>query len=302
MARPTLQQLQYLVALDDHRHFGRAANAVSVSQPALSTQIRELEKRVGAPLVERTSKRVLFTPTGSDIANRARQILTSVDELDRRGQGDLVGPLRFGVIPTMAPYLLLHVVATMTNYPRARITLSEHRTPDLLVLLRSGSLDLAMLAGPVVGNDLYGEILAEDPFVLASSTRRAASKRRSLLRLDELAGESVLLLDDGHCLRDQALSICALADVPAVDVAATSLATLTQMVAADIGVTLLPSSTLAIEARPGSGIRIQQFHPPAPSRHITLAWRATSPRAAHYQAIAKLLRPLLREACKTTGS
>ncbi len=298
MNRPTLQQLHYLVALDEHQHFGRAAEAVAVSQPALSTQIRELEKRIGTLLVERTSKRVLFTPIGLELAVKARRILASVDELVQEGQRGLAGSVRIGVIPTMAPYLLMHVVSVMAEYPDSHVALYEHRTDDLLAELRAGAIDLALLAGPIVGSDLHSELLAVDPFVLASSTRRSSSGRRALLRLTDLATESVLLLKDGHCLRDQALSICALAKGPTIDVAATSLATLTQMVAADVGVTLLPVSTLSIEARPGTGIRVQQFQSPAPSREIVLAWRATSPRAAHYQAIVRHLRPLMKAATK----
>ena len=298
MNRPTLQQLQYLVALEEHQHFGRAAEAVAVSQPALSTQIRELERRVGALVVERTSKRVLFTPTGREMATKARRILASVDELVQEGQRGLTGSVRIGVIPTMAPYLLLHVVSVMAEYPDAHVALSEQRTDALLGELRSGALDLALMAGPIVGSDLHGEVLAVDPFVLASSTRRSPSGQRALLRLTDLTTESVLLLQDGHCLRDQALSICALAKGPTIDVGATSLATLTQMVAADLGVTLLPVSTLSIEARPGTGIRMQRFQSPAPSREIVLAWRATSPRTKHYQAIARHLRPLMKAATK----
>ena len=296
MTRPTLQQLHYLVALHQHHHFGRAAQATFVSQPALSSQIQELERRLGTTLVERTARGVLFTPAGEEIAQRAIGILTEVDELLLLG-GDsttLAGVVRIGVIPTMAPYLLPHVVQVFAQHNEATLSLQEQRTDDLFVALRSGELDLALLAGPVDGHDLRAEELADDPFVLALSTRRQLGARRALLRLDDLSNERVLLLEDGHCLRDQALAVCDLAHIPTVDVASTSLATLTQMVAADLGVTLLPSSALAVEARSGSGIAIKRFQPPAPKRTIVLAWRASSPRSSHFVAIADALRPRMR--------
>ena len=293
MSRPTLQQLNYLVALHEHRHFGRAAEATFVSQPALSAQIQELEKRLGTSLVERTARGLLFTPAGEEIARRAMGILTNVDELTQLG-GDatmLTGVVRIGVIPTMAPYLLPHVVQVFAQHNEASLSLHEQRTDDVLVALRAGKLDLALLAGPIDGNDLRAQELADDPFVLAMSTRRHVGAKRALLRLDDLLAERVLLLEDGHCLRDQALAVCSLAHIPTVDVASTSLATLTQMVAADLGVTLLPASTLAVEARPGSGITIRRFQSPAPKRTIVLAWRKSSPRNSHFAAIADAMRP-----------
>lgn len=298
MDRPTLQQLQYLVALEEHRHFGKAAAATFVSQPALSNQIRELERRVGSLLVERTGRQVLFTPEGTELARRSRAVLASVDELVLAGnrEGALTGTLAVGVIPTMAPYLLLHVVDVMAEYGNVGLRLTEQRTPQLLSALRAGDIDVALLAGPVEGSDVHTEYLADDLFVLAKSTRRHPAALRTRLRVEDLKDENVLLLDDGHCLRDQALSVCALANAATIDVGATSLATLTQMVAAGLGVTLLPASSLSVEAREGAGISIHRFESPAPQREIALAWRTSSPRQSHYAAIAQQLKPLMRNA------
>ena len=263
MTRPTLQQLHYLVALHKHHHFARG---------------------------------VLFTPAGEEIARRAVGILTGVDELLQLGEhsATLNGIVRIGVIPTMAPYLLPHVVQVFSRHDDATLSLHELRTDSLLNALRSGELDLALMAGPVDTSDLRAEELADDPFVLAHSTRRHFGAKRTLMQLDDLVGERVLLLEDGHCLRSQALAVCSLAHIPTVDVASTSLATLTQMVAADLGVTLLPASTLAVEARTGSGIAIKRFQPPAPKRTIVLAWRVSSPRSSHFSAFADALRPRIQ--------
>ncbi len=298
MDRPTLQQLQYFVALDDHRHFGRAAAASFVSQPALSAQIRELERKVGSQLVERTGRHLLFTPSGDDLAKRARSVLAAVDELVQVGHQPEVftGSVKVGAIPTMAPYLLLHVVDAMTAYPAVALRLAEQRTEHLLASLRSGDVDLALLAGPIEGNDLHVEHLADDSFVLAKSARRHAVVPRARLRVEDLADENVLLLEDGHCLRDQALSVCSMAQAPTIDVGATSLATLTQMVSAGLGVTLLPASSLSVEARAGAGISIHRFRSPEPQRQIVLAWRASSPRQDHYATLARQLKPMLQKA------
>ena len=303
MERPTLQQLQYLVALDEHRHFGRAAAASFVSQPALSVQIRELERRVGSQLVERTGRQVLFTPEGVGLAQRARAVLASVDELVQAGQQqrELTGSLTVGVIPTMAPYLLLHVVDAVAQHSRVVLRLAEQRTEQLLKSLREGDLDLALLAGPVEGNDVHTHHLADDPFVLANSSRRIPTPPRTRLRIDDLVDENVLLLEDGHCLRDQALSVCSIAHAPTIDVGATSLATLTQMVAAGLGVTLLPASSLCVEARAGAGISIRRFQSPAPQREIVLAWRASSPRNDHYARLARQLKPMMKKATAIPG-
>jgi LysR family transcriptional regulator, hydrogen peroxide-inducible genes activator len=298
METPTLQQLRYLVALDEHRHFGKAAAATFVSQPALSAQIQELERRLGSQLVERTARQVLLTSEGANVAKRARAVLASVDELVLAGQPPDVfsGPVTVGVIPTMAPYLLLHVVEAMSEHSNSSLRFAEQRTEHLLVSLRSGDVDLALLAGPVEGNDLHTEHLANDPFVLAKSRRRHPTSPRARLRVEDLADENVLLLEDGHCLRDQALSVCSIAHAPTIDVGATSLATLTQMVAAGLGVTLLPASSLSVEARAGAGISIRRFQSPAPQREIVLAWRASSPRRHHFATLARQLVPLMKRA------
>lgn len=297
MERPTLQQLTYLVALADTGYFGRAAEACFVTQPALSTQIRELERRLDTPLVERLPRGVRFTPTGEAVLARARRLLRDVDELMEEAgaaEGELVGPVVLGAIPTVAPYVLGALVPTLVNrFPTADLRLEELRTETLLARLRDGRVDLALCALPVDGDDLRTEVLAEDPFLLAVPEGQSLARGRGPVSIDVLAGQRVLLLEDGHCLRDQALSVCELAGSHPADARATSLPTLVQMVAAGGGVTLLPASALAVEARPGNGIAVRRFREPV-HRTLGFAWRATSPRGPAYQELARLARPRLR--------
>lgn len=294
--RPTLQQLAYLVALADHRHFGRAAAACHVSQPALSSQIRALERRLGATLVERLPRGMRLTPAGSAAAARARTVLTAVDELVDEVSADaseLRGRVVIGAIPTVAPYLLGRLVPVITSrFPGIDLRLEELRTDDLLQALRDGDVDLGLCALPVEGGDLHAEPLGDDPFLLAVPTGHALASSKAPVSTDVLATDRVLLLEDGHCLRDQALSVCEVVDAQPTDVRATSLPTLVQMVAAGGGVTLLPASAAAVEARPGNGIAVRRFREPV---HRTLAyvWRKSSPWAPSYEELARLTRPLL---------
>lgn len=298
MDRPTLQQLGYLVALADHRHFGRAAEACFVTQPALSNQIRELERRLGATLVERTSRGPLLTPAGRTAVAGAREALRIVDELVESVHddgGDITGPLRLGVIPTMAPYLLPRIVPVIANrYPAAELRLRELKTGELVTEVREGNLDLGLLALPLTDDrGLTTEALARDPFLLAVPAHHALADRRRPLTLDVLADYEVLLLEDGHCLREQALDVCKLAGARARTVHDTSLSTLAQIVASGSGVTLLPASAAPVEARPGSGVTTRAFRSPEPARTIGLVWRGSSPRAENYHELARLVRPLL---------
>jgi len=296
MERPTLQQLSYLVALAEHHHFGRAAAACHVTQPALSSQLRELERRLGVTLVERSARGARLTPAGIAAAARARIVLTGVDELAEEAAdaaGEVHGPFGLGVIPTIAPYLLGRLVPTIVSrFPHAELRLEELRTAELLSGLRAGDVDLGLCALPVPEPDLATEALADDPFLLAVPADHALAGGQGPVAIEELARHRVLLLEDGHCLRDQALSVCDLVGTQPTDVSATSLPTLVQMVAAGGGITLLPASAAAIEARPGNGIAVRRIREPV-HRTIGFVWRATSPRGDSYRELARLTRPLL---------
>lgn len=297
MTRPSLQQLQYLVAVADHGHFGRAAAACYVSQPGLSAQVRELERRLGTALVERSQKGALLTERGAAAVERARAILRDVDDLVatcRHSEGTISGLVRMGVIPTIAPYLLPRALpAVRARFPDCQLQLREDRTDPLVELLRSGGLDVLLLALPVTADHLVQVPLAEDRFLLAVPAGHRLA-RLATVDTSVLAGERVLLLEDGHCLRDQALSVCRLAGAdPADDVRATSMATLVQMVVGGLGVTLLPESAAAAEAGPHSGISTCRFRRPAPSRTIGLVWRDTSPHDQAFRELARAIAPCL---------
>jgi LysR family hydrogen peroxide-inducible transcriptional activator len=303
MSRPSLQQLAYLVALADAGHFGRAAAASHVSQPALSAQIRELERRLGAPLVERLPRGIRCTPAGDAVVTRARRILREVDDLMEEagaGAGELAGPVVLGAIPTVAPYLLGALVPILTNrFPAVDLRLEELRTEVLLTRLRDGRVDLALCAVPVAGDDLRTAELVHDPFLLAVPEGHALARTRGPVPVAVLAEQRVLLLDDGHCLRDQALAVCERVAATPADARATSLPTLVQMVAAGGGVTLLPTTAAAVEARPGNGIAVRRFREPV-ARTIGFVWRASSPRGDAYEELARLVRPRVRVAPTAT--
>jgi len=292
MERPTLQQMTYLVAVDEHRHFGKAAEACLVSQPALSAQIRELERRLGVTLFERGNRRVLPTSVGTIVIERARGVLRDTDELVAAARLDpsgLRGPLALGVIPTMAPYLLPGLLPAVTAaHRRVELHLHELKTAEILRGLREGGLDLGLLALPVAGEDLVSAALAEDPFVLALPENHPLAGEGPV-PLSVVTGLPVILLEEGHCLRDQALSVCRLVGTEAAEMQATGMPTLCQMVATGRGVTLLPASAVALEARPGTGLTTRPFTDPAPSRTIGLVWRRTSPNDALYRELAVLL-------------
>ena len=299
MERPTLQQLAYLVALADAGHFGRAAEACFVTQPALSTQVRELERRLDTALVERLPRGMRLTPAGDAVVARARQVLRDVEELMEEvgaTEGELAGPVVLGVIPTIAPYLLGGLVPTLVNrFPGADLRIEELQTAPLLERLRDGRVDLALLALPVDGDDLRSVVLADDPFLLAVPEGHTLARGRGPVSVDVLADLPVLLLEDGHCLRDQALAVCDRAGSRPTDARATSLPTLVQMVAAGGGVTLVPASAAAVEARPGNGIAVRRFREPV-HRTLGFVWRATSPRGPAYEELARLARPRIRRA------
>ncbi len=291
---PSFRQLQYLVAVADHLHFRRAAEACNVSQPALSAQIQQLEEGLGAQLVERSQRKVILTPIGRDVVERARRILAQVDELQetvRERVPPLSGTLRLGVIPTVGPYVLPALLPRVRAlFPKVELYLREDKTAELVAQLRDGRVDVALLALPVVGDDLQSMLLFEDPFVLAMPEGHELARQQKVRETD-LVGCQLLLLEDGHCLRDHALQVCSLAGAGNVaDFGATSLNTLVQMVANGLGVTLMPSLALNVELRSDSGLDVRRFQDPEPSRQIGLLWRRSSLRKADFLAFAEVIR------------
>jgi len=291
-----LRDLRYLVALAEHRHFGRAAAASFVSQPTLSTQLKKLEDELGITLIERAPRKVMLTPAGRDIAQRARHILSEVDQLKESARRQLdpeAGTVRLGLFPTLGPYLLPHVVPTIrARFPRLELLLVEEKTETILRMLREGALDAGVLALPLHDDMLHIEPLFVEPFVLAVPASHALAER-SEISMSDLARESLLLLEDGHCLRDQALDVCQLAGAgERTGFRATSLETLRQMVAADVGITLLPMLAVKPPQAPNSHIRLLPFKGKPPIRRIAMVWRRSSAMAAFLQRLAASLRQL----------
>ena len=279
---PTLKQLRYFAALTETLHFGRAAERCQVTQPAMSMQIRELEAELGVVLVERTAAGVFHTAPGAEVARRARQILLAVQDLvdlARHGGRALAGPLRLGVIPTIGPYLLPQVLPTLhATYPELQLALRESQTEHLIEALSAGDLDLLILALPVGREDVATMPLFDDAFNLVVAEDHPLA-RRGAINQKELLAERLLLLEEGHCLRDQALSLCHAAGAnQADDFRASSLATVVQMVANGYGSTILPDLALPVEAGAHSRLRVVPFRAPVPVRTVGLAWRSSSPR------------------------
>jgi LysR family hydrogen peroxide-inducible transcriptional activator len=288
----TFRQLRYLSALAEHRHFGHAAEACGVTQPALSMQIRELEQQLGAELIERRPGEVLLTDIGAEVARRGENLLAAerdlVDLARHRGRL-LSGKLTLGVIPTIGPYLLPKILpALQRRYGDLRVELRETQTKILLDELARGTLDVVMLALPVPEADAECLRLFEDPFLLAvpSDDPRPESAR---VNSDDIDPRRLILLEEGHCLRDQALAYCAGAGgAGAMGLGATSLTTVLQMVANGYGVTLVPEVAVDVEAR-DERVKLLRFAPPQPGRTIGLAWRHTSPRKNDFLAFGKLV-------------
>ncbi|MEM6620554.1 MAG: LysR substrate-binding domain-containing protein [Pseudomonadota bacterium] len=288
MKNLTLKQLRYFQALAEHRHFGRAAAACSISQPALSMQIKDLEADAGAPLVERGARQVHLTALGKAFADRARDILAAVDELQdltRAAQGRLSGRLRLGVIPTVAPYLLPRMVASVSaSHPGLELQVRETVTPRLLEGLGDGNLDAAVMALPVVQTWLATAPILAEHFVLL---RPASDRGAPVPAPEKLRKMRLLLLEEGHCFRDQALAFCNFnTALPREGFDASSLSTLVQMVAAGIGVTLLPEMAIPVETRSAT-VDVAHFAPPEPRRTVGLVWRRKSPLGKELGRLAK---------------
>ncbi len=289
----TLRQLRYFDALARELHFGRAADACAVTQPALSMQIQELEEELGLALVERMKTGVRLTLKGEEIAVRAARILGDVRNLAeyaRHGASVLSGPLRLGVIPSVAPYMLPPLLPLLQQaYPGLELFVRETQTAPLTRELLDGKLDVMLLALPVKHPDIATLPLFEDVFQLALPKAKKLSGRVRATP-DLVAHERLLLLEEGHCLRDQALEYCHLRQVDAVNTfGASSLSTLVEMVAAGYGITLLPEICLGVETR-GRTLALMRFAEPEPFRTLGLAWRATSPRAGDFRELGVLVK------------
>lgn len=287
----TLKQMRYFEALAQQGHFGRAADICAISQPALSMQIKEMEQSLGTPLFERGPKAVRLTGFGEEFALRVRDILRGVDELDdlaRASQNQLAGRLRIGVIPTVAPYLLPRIIGDLTRAnPSLDLHMRETLTQNLLAELAEGRLDTAIVALPVSEPSLTEVALFSETFVLvrpASDAGKPVPSRESLREM------RLLLLEEGHCFRDQALSFCGLPSAqPRELLDGSSLTTLVQMVSAGIGVTLIPEMAVAVETRLAD-VTLSRFNTPQPSRSIGMVWRRSSPFAAQLLQIAEVVR------------
>ena len=294
----TLKQLRYLAALAEHRHFGKAAEACAVTQPALSMQIRDLEKDLAVNLVERRPGEVILTETGAEVVRRAERVLAAARDLTdfaRHSGRLLTGRLRLGVIPTLGPYVLPQILPVLQRRHRElRIELRETQTRVLLDELTRGELDAVLLALPVNESDIETLALFDDPFLLAVPAGDARPDR-SRVDARDIDRERLILLEEGHCLRDQALAFCATGrlDMPS-GLGATSLSTVMQMVANCYGVTLLPRVALGVEAR-DARVKALRFCDPEPARSIGLAWRRTSPRKADFAALGRIVAEALAD-------
>ena len=288
-----LKDLKYLVALADTGHFGRAAERTFVSQPTLSAQLKKLEEYLGVKLVERQPKNVQLTEVGKQIVVRARRMLDEGDSivaLARNNTDPFAGKLKVALIPTIGPYLLPRVMLKLRKaLPKLGLMLYEYQTEPLLKLLREGEIDLGILALPVAQEGLETRPLYNEPFTVALPNGHPLAAK-SAIKVADLKGQTLLLLEDGHCLRDQALEVCSRIDVrEAEDFRATSLETLRQMVVAGLGITLLPET--AVESPFGSqrGLTIRQFAKPAPSRSVGAVWRKSTTRGAVIAAVCDVL-------------
>jgi LysR family hydrogen peroxide-inducible transcriptional activator len=297
-----LRDLRYLVALADERHFGRAAERCFVSQPTLSAQIRKLEEYLGVPLVERQPKRVSLTEAGAKIVERARRALQEADaivELAKTDRDPLAGALKLALIPTVGPYLLPHVAGPLRRaLPRLKLMLYEYQTGPLLEKLRDGDLDLGILALPIPLDGMETAALYDEPFTVAMPANHPLAER-DRVRLEDLRGETLLLLEDGHCLRDQALEVCSRIRLnEEQDYRATSLETLRQMVAAGHGITLLPELAAASPVGTARGLRIRPFSKPTPVRTIGAVWRKSTTRGKAIEAVIATVRAAMKEESK----
>ncbi len=291
MANLTIKQLRYFDALAQHGHFGRAADACAISQPALSMRIKELEEELGTPLVERGPRQLRLTPFGEDFVAKAREVLRGVDELGdlaRAAKGRLAGRLRIGGIPTIAPYLLPAIIGRLSlEHDDLDIHVRESLTSKLITELHEGRLDTAILALPISEPAFTEVALFEEDFVLVRPPEDADKPVPDREGLREMR---LLLLEEGHCFRDQALSFCNIQSaLPRETLDGSSLSTLVQMVGSGIGVTLIPEMAVPVETR-ATDVSVARFPEPQPTRTIGMIWRRTSPLAGQLREVAEVVR------------
>lgn len=286
----TLQELRYLVALADHGHFGKAASACFISQSTLSTQVKKLEDHLGVSLFDRSLTPIVPTAMGVEVLRSARLIIAEaahIQELTRHAHEPMSRTLRLGIIPTLGPYYLPHALSvTQAQFPQLRLLLREQMTPQLLADLANGQLDAALLALPVADEQLNTLPLFDEPFLAALPAPHKMAKRKHVT-LAELQQDTLLLLEEGHCLRDQALAVCG-AQRQMEEVRATSLETLRQMVGIGIGITLLPALATHSNSEQAN-IKVVPFKSPAPYRRIALIWRKRAPLQETYMRLGKAL-------------
>jgi len=292
-----LRDLHYLVAVAEHRHFGKAADASFVSQPTLSMQLKKLEKELGVQLIERNPRHVLLTDAGRQVVERAKLILAEVDNIHgiaRQAADADSGTVRIGLFPTLAPYYLPHVVPKVhQRFPDLELLLVEEKTDVVHRQLSEGKLDAALMAMPVGDERLHVEPLFDEDFVLAVPADHPLAQTEGPIDMSVLEDEHVLLLEEGHCLRDQALSVCQLAGASERSgFRATSLETLRQMVAAGVGVTLLPQLAVQPPVAPSPDVRLLHFTEPVPRRRIGMYWRPASVYRQLLPRLADVLRDL----------
>lgn len=291
MQNLTLKQFRYFDALARHGHFGHAAESCAISQPALSMQIKDMEQSLGTPLFERSARHVRLTAFGADVAPRVRDILRAVDELGdlaRASSTQLAGRLRLGVIPTIAPYLLPRLIGNITQaYPDLDVHLRETLTGTLITELTEGRLDAAIVALPVSEPAFEEVALFDESFVLV---RPGADRDAPVPSPEKLREMRLLLLEEGHCFRDQALAFCNMGSaMPREMLEGSSLSTLVQMVGAGIGVTLVPEMALPVETR-SAEVAIARFDDPQPKRTVGMIWRKSNPMARQFRQLSELVR------------
>jgi LysR family hydrogen peroxide-inducible transcriptional activator len=296
----TLKQLRYFESLSRHLHFGRAAEESAVSQPALSQQLQDLEAQLGTKLVERGKAGISLTDPGHDVARRAREILSAVSDLSdyARHRGRLLsGSLKLGVIPSIGPYVLPAILPELKEqFPQLELSVRESQTGNLLTALGENRIDVALLALGTTTPGFEQISLFDDPFHLLVPAKHRLGRVKSI-RVNELDGERVLLLEEGHCLRDQALSLCRRVGLePSNEFGATSLSTIVQLVSNGYGITVVPKMALPVEAHDQANVRVIRFAAPEPQRTIGLIWRETSPRKVDFVELGRLISQVCRRA------
>jgi LysR family hydrogen peroxide-inducible transcriptional activator len=284
--------MKYLVTLADVRHFSKAAERCFVSQPTLSTQIRKLEEELGVQLVERSPRHVMLTRVGEEVVARCRSILAEVESMRavaRRALDPESGLLRIAIFPTLAPYLLPHVIPTLRRrFPRLTLRLFEEKTENILDMLAQGRLDAGLLALPVGSDQLVARTLFEEPFVVAMPEGHALSQHKQLT-MSDLENQELLLLEDGHCLREHALEVCQMTGAhEKLDFHATSMETLRQMVAANTGLTLMPVLSVKPPVAPTENLVTRPFGTDGPKRTIAMVWRKSSALTEFLEQIAEI--------------